>query len=236
MIQQPPAMRIKSRWFSGDGAPVQKSAAEHGSAMAFIVWRVAVQMLKRMRAADFDIEAGAPYFDFVREVLVFLVVVADRIAYERLVSSRPPEPPGQPGQPEPREQFVVALVRHVARHLQENADDLLGPPPPGEPGHGERFIDLFNELAGHYAEFGAAPGPTAPAAGFQPDFAFVRYLGVRLEPALPEHHRRWVLDQVMAIEAPEALEIVQRSMRELFDPAPPPRRAGGGRRGTLTGD
>jgi hypothetical protein len=43
-----------------------------------------------------------------------------------------------------------------------------------------------------------------------------------------------VLDQVMAIEAPEALGIVQRSMRELFDPAPPPRR--GGRRGVLTGE
>lgn len=220
MTPQPPAMRIKSRWFSGDGAPVHKSPAEQGSAMAFIVWRVAVQMLKRMRAADFDIDAGAPYFAFVREVLVFLVAVADRIAYARMA-------------PEQREAFLVALVRHVARHLQENADDLLGPPAPGEAGHGDRFIDLFNELAGHYAEFGAAPGAAAPEAGFQPDFPFVRYLGVRLEPVVPEHHRRWVLDQVMAIEAPEALEIVQRSMRELFDPAPP-RRAG--RRGALTGE
>jgi hypothetical protein len=222
MQQPPPAMRIKSRWFAGDGAPVHKSAAEQGSAMAFIVWRVAVQMLKRMRAAGFDIDAGTPYFAFVREVLVFLAAVADRIAYQRLA-------------PEQREPFVVALVRHVARHLQDNADDLLGPPAPGEASHGERFIDLFNELAGHYAEFGAAPGPAAPEAGFEPDFAFVRYLGVRLEPALPEHDRRWVLDQVMAIEAPEALDIVQRSMRELFDPAPPRRREGG-RRGVLTGD
>jgi hypothetical protein len=223
-MQQPPAMRIKSRWFSGDGAPVQKGAAEQGGAMAFIVWRVAVQMLKRMRAAGFEIDAGAPYFAFVREALVFLAVVADRIAYRRMAS-------------EDREAFVVALVRHLARHLQGNADDLLGPPAPGEAGHGERFVDLYNELAGHYAEFGAADAPAgAPAtdAGFEPDFAFVRYLGVRLEPALPEHDRRWVLDQVMAIEAPEALGIVQRSMRELFEPAPP--RRAGGRRGLLTGE
>lgn len=226
-MQQPPAMRIKSRWFSGDGAPVHKSAAEHGSAMAFIVWRVAVNMLKRMRAARFDIDAGTPYFAFVREVLVFLAVLADRVAYERMA-------------PQDRSEFVVALVRHVARHLQENADELLGPPGAGEAPHGERFIDLFNELAGHYAEFGAAPGPadrTVTEAGFEPDFGFVRYLGTRLEPALPEHDRRWVLDQVMAIEAPEAVGIVQRSMLELFDPAPPPRRAAGpNRRGQLTGD
>lgn len=220
-MQQPPAMRIKSRWFSGDGAPVHKSAGEQGSAMAFIVWRVAVNMLKRMRAARFDIDAGAPYFAFLREVLVFLAVVADRVAYARMPA-------------EQRAQFVVALVRHVARHLQENADDLLGPAAPGEASHGERFIDLFNELAGHYAEFGAAPGSAASGAGFEPDFAFVRYLGVRLEPALPEHDRRWVLDQVMAIEAPEALGIVQRSMNELFDATPA--RKSTGRRGTLTGD
>jgi hypothetical protein len=220
-MQQPPAMRIKSRWFSGDGAPVHKSAGEQGSAMAFIVWRVAVNMLKRMRAARFDIDAGAPYFAFLREVLVFLAVVADRVAYERMSA-------------EQRAEFVVALVRHVARHLQENADDLLGQAAPGEASHGERFIDLFNELAGHYAEFGPAPGPARPKVGFEPDFAFVRYLGVRLEPALPEHDRRWVLDQVMAIEAPEALGIVQRSMNELFDAAPA--RKATGRRGTLTGD
>ncbi|MBL8341296.1 MAG: hypothetical protein JNL30_07485 [Rubrivivax sp.] len=223
-MQQPPAMRIKSRWFSGDGAPAHKSAAEQGSAMAFIVWRLAVQMLKRMRAADFDVDAGTPYFAFVREALVFLVVLADRIAFQRLSA-------------EERAEFVVALVRHVARHLQENADDLLGPAPAGEPTHGERFIDLYNELAGHYAEFGAAPqtaahaGPADPAAGFEPDFGFVRYLGTRLEPALPERHRRWVLDQVMAIEAPEAVGQVQRAMNDLFDPQPP--RA---RRATLSGE
>ena len=216
-------MRIKSRWFSGDGTPVHKSAAEQGSAMAFIVWRVAVNMLKRMRAARFDIDAGTPYFAFVREVLVFLAVVADRIAFERMAT-------------EQRQEFVVALVRHVARHLQGNADDLLGPPLAGEPTHGERFIDLFNELAGHYAEFGAAPATAEVGAAFEPDFAFVRYLGTRLEPALPERDRRWVLDQVMAIEAPEALGIVQRSMHELFDPAPQGGSARAGRRGRLTGD
>jgi hypothetical protein len=54
---------------------------------------------------------------------------------------------------------------------------------------------------GHYAEFGADP-ESDPAAGFQPDFAFVRYLGHRLEPTVPEKDRRWVIDQVMAAEHP----------------------------------
>ena len=209
-----PAMRIKSHWFRPGAG---RSAAEQASAMAFIVWRVAQQMLKRMRGADFDIDAGAPYFAFMREVLAFLVAVTDRLAYARLDGAQ-------------RAEFTVALVRHLARTLQENEIDLLGPVPVGGTPYADSFIDLVNELADHYAEFGADP-MAPPSEGFTPDFAFLRYLGTRLEPTLPEKDRRWVLDQVMAIEAPEAVATVQRSMRELHDPTP--RRA---RRATMSGE
>lgn len=204
-------MRIKSRWFkTGDS----KSDAEQASAMAFIVWRVAQQMLKRMRGAQFDIDAGPMYFAFMREVLVFLVAVVDRIAHARLSVVG-------------RGEFTVALVRHVARTLQESEDEWLGAAVAGVPSHADTFIDLVNEVTQHYAEFGAEPGVPDAGAGFQPDFAFVRYLGKRLEPTLPEKDRRWVIDQVMAAEAPEALGIVQSSMRNLYDPAPSrPRRSG----------
>jgi hypothetical protein len=207
-------MRIKSTWFRpGD----QKGPQDQAGAMAFIVFRVGHQMLKRMRTADFDIDIGAPYFAFLHEVLAFLVAVTDRIAYALLG-------------PDARAIFTVALVRHVARHLAENETEYLGPAPEGTPPYADRFIDEVNELAQHYAEFGA--DPSAPQdGGFHPDFAFVRYLGARLEPVLPPKDRRWVLDQVMASEAPEALEIVQKAMRELFDPTP--RRA---RRATLSGE
>lgn len=210
-----PALRIKNRWFR-EGAP--KSAAEHASAMAFIVWRLAHNMLKRMRGAKFDIDAGRPYFDFMREVLVFLIALADRIAHDRLDADA-------------RGEFTVALVRHVARTLQENENELLGAPPPGTPSHTDTFIDLVNELSQHYAEFGADPMPPPGVTVFHPDFGFVRYLGTRLAPTVPEAERRWVLDQVMAVEAPEAVATVQRSMHELFDPSP--RRE---RRAAQTGD
>ena len=210
-----PAMRLKSHWFK-PGAP--RSAAEQASAMAFIVWRTARQVLERMRGAQFDVAAGRPYFAFMREVLVFLVAVTDRIAFARLDAAG-------------RGEFTLALVRHVARTLQDNEDDLLGPAAPDEASPADTFIDLVNELSQHYAEFGADPIDADVDAGFQPDFAFVRYLGKRLEPTLPEQDRRWVIDQVMAAEAPHAVAIVQRSMRDLYDTAP--RRA---RRSSLSGD
>jgi len=202
-ITPPPAPRLKSHWFRGGAS---KSAQQQASAAAFIVWRVARHTLDRMRRAGFDVEVGPPYFAFLREVLVFLVALADRIAYARQGA-------------EGRIAFTAALVHHLARILQENEDDLLGPAPDGAPSNGDTFIDLVNEVTGHYAEFGADPTRADDGAGFHPDFAFVRYLGRRLEPALPEKDRRWVLDQVMAVEAPEAVAMVQRSLRDLFDPA-----------------
>ena len=197
-------MRLKTRWFKSGAT---KSDAEQAGAMAFIVWRVAQQMLKRMRGAQFDIDAGPQYFAFMREVLVFLVAVTDRIAHARLSAAG-------------RAEFTVALVRHLARTLQESEDEWLGAPAAGAPSHSDRFIDLVNEVTQHYAEFGAEPGLPDAAAGFHPDFGFVRYLGKRLEPTLPEKDRRWVIEQVMAAEAPEALGIVQSSMRNLYEPAP----------------
>ena len=198
-----PAIRIKNRWFR---AGAEKTADEQASAMAFIVWRVAQNMLKRMRGAQYDIDAGAPYFDFMREVLVFLIALSDRIAHARM-------------DPQAREEFLVAMVRHIGRNLQDNEHDLLGAKAPGAPSYTDTFIDLINEITPHYAEFGADPTVDNEAT-FHPDFSFVRYLGVRLEPTLPEKDKRWVLDQVMAVEAPEAMAMVQKSMHELYDPSP----------------
>jgi hypothetical protein len=121
---------------------------------------------------------------------------------------------------EPRAQFVTALVQRVAQVLQENEDSLLGAPAAGQPSHFDTFIDLFNELAGHYAEFGfGAEGP---------DFAFVRYLGHRVEALLPEKDRLWVIEQMMAAEAPEAVEMVRRALQGVLSTEPRPARGGRG--------
>ena len=211
---KPPALRIKSHWFK---AGVARSPEQQASAMAFIVWRTAHQMLKRMRGAEFDIDAGEPYFGFLREVLVFAIALTDRIAYARMDAAG-------------REAFTAALVRHVASTLADNELELLGPRL-GAPHPADAFIDLVNEVTPHYAEFGADAQLAEADVGFAPDFAFLRYLGHRVEPTLPAKDRRWVLDQVIATEAPEVVGIIQGAMRNLLSDAPRAQR-----RATVTGD
>lgn len=198
--------RLKAHWFKPEQA---KSPAQNASAIAFMAWRIAGHMLKRMREAGFDIDAGPAYFGFMREVLVFLLAGADRIAYARLGADA-------------RTPFTTALVLRTAELLQENEADLLGPIE-GET-YAERFIGQFNTLSEHYAEFGwnEQEGP---------DFAFVRYLGHRLEAMVPEKDRRWVIDQVMAAEVPEVVDMLGRAMDGVFSTEP--RRA---RRSSTSGE
>ncbi len=197
-------MRIKSQWFrSGASRTPQQTA----SAMAFIAWRVAQNMLKQMRTAHFDIEVGTQYFAFTREVLVFFTQVLDRMAFERMG-------------PQARGEFITALVKRVAEILQDNEEGLLGATPAGAPSYYNQFIDLFNELADHYAEFGF------DAAG--PDFAFVRYLGHRIEALMPQKDQRWVVDQIMAAEVPVALEMLQRALVNVLATEARPARASHG--------
>lgn len=204
------ALRIKSQWHR-PGSP--RTPEQTASAMAFIVWRLTQNMLKEMRAAGFDIDVGPQYFAFMREVLVFLCQLVDRMAYARMT-------------PDERSVFTSAMVHRVADVLQDSVDDLLGPPGPGQQGHGAQFIDLVNTLAGHYADFDYGPGG--------PDFGFLRYFGYRLEALMPEKDRRWVTDQVMAIEAPQAHAALERAIADVLSTEARPARAR--RAGALGGD
>lgn len=198
--------RLKAQWFKPDQA---KNPAQTGSAIAFIAWRIAGHTIKRLREAGFDIDAGPAYFGVLRELLVFLLAGADRIAHARLGA-------------EGRTPFTTALVLRASEILDENESDLLGAIDGAT--YAERFVEQFNVLSGHYADFGWS-GPEGP------DFAFVRYLGHRLEPLVPEKDRRWVLEQVMAAEVPEAVSMLQRAMDGVFSTEP--RRA---RRTATTGE
>lgn len=190
------ALRIKSQWFQAGTA---KTPQQTASAMAFIAWRVAQNTLKQMRSAHFDIDVGPQYFAFTREVLVFFTQVLDRMADESMG-------------PQARAEFITALVQRVAEILQDNEDTFLGPPPDGQPSYYDQFIDLFNKLADHYADFGFdAQGP---------DFAFVRYLGHRIEALMPVKDQRWVVEQIMAAEVPDAVQILRNAMQGVLSTEP----------------
>ncbi len=185
------AIRIKTKFHSSG----QRSAATLASVVAVLAWKLAIESIKRMRKADYDIDIGRPYFDFVCEFLVFLAVCADRVAYRELDAAD-------------RIEFTTALAQNIARFVEENNIMLLGAAVPGE--SQRHFIDLFNRRAAEYAEFGLDENG--------PDFGFRRFFAACLRDVLPEKDKLWVVDQAMDIEAPEALKTLDKTLTGLFHP------------------
>jgi hypothetical protein len=195
-------MRVKSHWFRTES---EKSPEEIAGAAAFIVWRVAQNALKTMRAAKFELAPGPQYFAFVTEFLAFLALGADRIAYRR-------DDHGW------RVRFTTTLANRVGEILAENESDLLGAESRGEVKR--RFVALVNDCAVECVGF------AWPETG--PDYAFLRYLGHRVAEVMEEKDRTWAVAQVIEVEAPEAAETLQRAMAGLLG-MPPGRRERGAR-------
>lgn len=191
-------MRIKSQWFKNERA---KTTREIGGAAAFIAWRIAQNTLKNMRKADFEIDPGAQYFDFLAEWLIFLVQVADRIAYEKMSS-------------QDREEFTSVMANRVGDILADNRNDLLGATDGGDDvdSYKGRFIDLLNLHSFDYADFDYTANTI--------DYGFLRYLAERLSHVVGERDAIWVRDQVMEIEAPDAVASIRKGMQGLFGDAP----------------
>jgi len=198
-------LRIKSNWFK---AGREHTPEELAGALSFVIYRIADNALKKTRKADFEIVVGPQYFAFLTEFLLFLIQVADRIAYRRL-----PE--------QGRYAFTSTLANRVAATHAENESRLLG----GDMVECKRrFIDLVNRRAGEYAEFGYGENG--------PDFAFTRYLAWCMGGVMDEKDSGWIIDRIMSIEAPEAVEMVEKTFRNLLESEPRQPR----RRASVSGD
>ncbi len=165
-----------------------KTVEEVAGAVAFIVWRLAQQALRNMRSADFEIEVGPRFFAFLAEWLIFLTQVADRLAYERLCD-------GRLG-------FTTVVANRLGETLAGNRSDLLG----AEGGVDQKsaFIDLFNLRLEDYIDFD------------QDDYGRMRYLAQRLAQVVGPQDQVWIHEQVMEIEAPQAVEQIHRAVLDLL--------------------
>lgn len=185
------AIRVRSK-FHTQG---QRSPGMLASVVALLSWKLAVDAIKRMRQADYDIDIGRAYFNFVCEYLVFLAVSADRLVYRELAELE-------------RIAFTTALAKRMAEMVEENRDMLLGEAVAGE--SQRHFLDLFNRRGAEYAEFEYGENG--------PDFGFKRFFAACLRDGLPEKDKLWVVDQAMDIEAPQALKMLEKTMKGLFHP------------------
>ena len=186
------AIRIKDKWHqSHRNQPAAKSLRDSAGALAFIGWRVALDKAQGLNREGFRYDSDVERVGVISEFVAFEIQVADRLAYEFLDDGA-------------RTDFINALGQRFADHMQENLTDLDGPR-----NYRDTFIALLNERLSDYAQLSFENG--------EPGFDFLRYLGARVLGVLGEDQtNRWVLDQIVAIEAPEIAEKIRKSVLNLL--------------------
>ncbi|MCB2262834.1 MAG: hypothetical protein LGR52_07845 [Candidatus Thiosymbion ectosymbiont of Robbea hypermnestra] len=183
------AVRVKSHWWNEEQA---RSVPEIAGALAFIAWRLAVEKAINLHCERFVYEDDRQRMAVVQEYLVFLIQIADRLAYEILSE-------------EDRRSLITTFAAKVAEHLQDNGRDLFGAGDYGRP-----FIALLDRRSDEYARLHCdEEGPSYP---------FLRHLGYELQCVMGEREEnRWVIDQVMDKDGWEAYKQFANAFRNLFD-------------------
>ncbi|QKT04019.1 hypothetical protein HUS23_09420 [Ectothiorhodospiraceae bacterium 2226] len=180
-------MRIRSRWNRKDK---ERSPEEQASVLGFIIWRIACNAVLNLENEGFQTDTQRQRLDVIGELVAYLLHVVDRLTFERLSVAE-------------RERFIGAVAQRLLNIWHDNLRDALGP---GD--HRQAMAERLNARMSEYAEL--------PFGDGEPGFAFNRYLGACITEVMGPRDNRWILDQVMAIEVPEALQTLRKALRDVM--------------------
>ena len=182
-------VRIKSRWSKKDKT---HTVEEIGGALAFIVWKLAMNTMLSMENADYKTETNKDRLDIITEVLAITIHIVDRMTIERFDENE-------------RIRFMTELATKCAKHLHDNMRDI------GVEGDFKSsFIELLNQRMADYSgfDFDEKEGPS---------FAMRRFFGDEVSKVMINvDDKKWVGQQMMDIEIPEIMDHLKRSVPNLF--------------------
>jgi len=189
--------RIKDRWHNSTPDQPErqvldeKSLDDQASALAFITWRHALNGAINLHAEDYRYDDDQQRVAVISELLAFQIQLVDRLGHGFLQDSE-------------REIFINALCAKTADHMQDNLNDIAGPGNYRPP-----FIALLNDRFTEYAAFAYTDD--------RPGYDVLRFLGHQILQIMGDDQtNRWVIDQVIEIDAPELVDNVVRSTTRLF--------------------
>lgn len=187
---RPQIALVKTRWRKKGPRTVEERAGVIGAN----VWKIALEVFKHMEKEGFRFGSDRLTTEVITEFIAFLVQLADRAVYGKLAEDE-------------RAALIGALVRHLAATMDNNQQDLFGP---GE--YRKPFIDRLNARFGEYAGFDYRDG--------EPGYSCLRYFAGKVADAMAEGDNKWVVEQMIDIEAPEMVRLVRKLVEQAAAPAP----------------
>ncbi|MEA3292446.1 MAG: hypothetical protein U9Q71_09135 [Pseudomonadota bacterium] len=182
-------LRIRDKWNNRRNATLEENA----NVLAYNIWQLALAGAKNLHAEEFDYTNDKQRVGVIREYLMFLVHIADRLAYPRLND-------------EERGRFVTRLAQDTARQLQRNQEQVMGSGDYKSP-----YIDDLNTRMATYAK-GSFDGDKL-------GYSLLRNFGEKVQAVMgSDQTNRWVIDQVMEIDALDAVENTAKTLNNLLPP------------------
>ncbi len=163
-----------------------KTIDDIGGAMAFICWRITKRPLGLR--LGFVIEKKQ-IFDIIAEYLCFLIQSIDRLVFKTLST-------------EQRQELIHKLAKQSAFYYQENKTERIG-----EGNHWKAFINTYNQRSQDYSDY--------DFIGNEPNYRFLRYFGEKIKLAMTDVDEKWIVQQMVEIQAPKAFKKIAKSVDDL---------------------
>ncbi len=165
-----------------------KTIEDIGGAMAFICWRITKNHLEDLINEGFVVEKEQ-VFDVIAEYLCFLIQSIDRLVFKTLNT-------------EQRQELINKLAKQSAFYYQENKEDRVG-----EGNHWKAFVNTYNQRSQDYSEYDFVNN--------EPDYHFLRYFAEKVKLAMTDVDEKWIVQQMIEIQAPKAFKKISQSVDDL---------------------
>ena len=162
-----------------------KTIEDIGGAMAFICWRITKNHLEDLINEGFVIEKKQ-VFDVIAEYLCFLIQSIDRLVFKTLNT-------------EQRQELINKLAKQSAFYYQENKEDRIG-----EGNHWKAFVNTYNQRSQDYSDYDFVNN--------EPDYHFLRYFAEKVKLAMTDVDEKWIVQQMIEIQAPKAFKKISQSV------------------------
>lgn len=187
---RPSVALVKTRWRKKG----VRTLADRAGVIGANIWKIGLEIFKHMEKEGFRFGSDRQVTAVLSEFIAFLVQLADRSVYGRLSEAE-------------RAALIGEVAGHLAATMQNNQLDLLGP---GE--YRKPFVSLLNSRFEEYAGFDCPGG--------EPGFPCLRFFATQVSEAMAVTDNKWVVEQMMDIEAPEMVRVLRKLVNEALDIAP----------------
>ena len=181
-------LRVKNKW---NDKNKERTPEETGSVLAFNLWKVASANVMHLENEGFQTDSHFMRLDVIAEFSAFFVHVIDRVISEKGYS------------PDDRQALITAMALNLAKTMHDNRRDVSDD---NETDFRADFIAIMNERMNEYSAFSFE-------GDYQPGFQARRAMGENVRKVMGEKDNKWIPDQVIDIEIPDAMKAMKRVTR-----------------------